>query len=56
MLRTQEIGYTGILPSVEACPDMQELSALLENEDLLEEMHGIKDENDLLRLAEKYNL
>lgn len=36
--------------------DMQELSALLENEDLVEEMHGIKDENDLLRLAEKYNL
>lgn len=34
--------------------DMQALSAVLANEDLLEELHQVKSEEDLLRLSEKY--
>ncbi|EFM39045.1 phosphoenolpyruvate-dependent sugar PTS family porter, EIIA 2 [Peptostreptococcaceae bacterium AS15] len=36
--------------------NMKNLSLILSNEELMEDLHKVKDENDLLRLAEKYNL
>jgi len=36
--------------------DMQKLAGLLENEELLEELHQVKGEEDLLQLADKYSL
>jgi len=36
--------------------DMQKLAGLLADEELLEELHQVKGEEDLIKLADKYNL
>ena len=60
--KNDEDSFVNLFFTLAACDNkehlknMNELSSILSNECLMEDLHKVKDENDLLMLADKYNL